>query len=112
MKFDDILLKFRRESFTQKEKGTHFERLMRSWLLSDPRYSMLTEVWLWEDFPSKADFGGKDSFLTITMVRMQCFPASNRMNTNSARCRLLTSTSPSTTRKTYYGEWNKQNIYV
>jgi len=65
MKFDDILHIFRAESFTQRDKGTQFERLMRSWLLSDPRYSMLTEVWLWEDFPSKADFGGKDTGIDL-----------------------------------------------
>lgn len=61
----DILYIFRTESFTQKDKGTRFERLMRLWLLSDPRYSMLTEVWLWEDFPSKADFGGKDTGIDL-----------------------------------------------
>ena len=33
---------------------------MRAWLLSDPRYSELDEVWMWEDFPSRKDFGGKD----------------------------------------------------
>ena len=65
MQFADILHKFRTESFTQKDKGTQFERLMRSWLLSDPRYSMLTTVWLWEDFPSKADFGGKDTGIDL-----------------------------------------------
>lgn len=61
MTFKEVLNKFRAESFTQKDKGTQFERLMRSWLLSDPRYSNLTEVWMWEDFPSKKDFGGKDT---------------------------------------------------
>ena len=39
MNFKDILHKFRTESFTEKEKGTKFERLMRSWLLTDPRYN-------------------------------------------------------------------------
>ena len=61
----DILYIFRTESFTQKDKGTRFERLMRSWLLSDPRYSNLTDVWMWEDFPSKADFGGKDTGIDL-----------------------------------------------
>ncbi|MBD5311256.1 MAG: DEAD/DEAH box helicase [Bacteroides sp.] len=65
MKFNDILYKFRAESFTPKDKGTQFERLMQSWLLSDPRYSILTDVWLWEDFPSKADLGGKDTGIDL-----------------------------------------------
>lgn len=50
MNFKDILHKFRTESFTEKEKGTKFERLMRSWLLTDPRYNELEKVWLWEEF--------------------------------------------------------------
>lgn len=65
MTFNEILHKFRSESFTQKDKGTKFERLMQLWLLSDPRYSNLTEVWMWEDFPSKGDFGGKDTGIDL-----------------------------------------------
>lgn len=65
MKFNSVLDKFRVESFTQKDKGTQFERLMRSWLLSDPRYSNLNKVWMWEDFPSKKDFGGKDTGIDL-----------------------------------------------
>ncbi len=60
MTFKEVLRRFRSESFTEKDKGTKFERLMRAWLLSDPRYSELAEVWMWEDFPSRKDFGGKD----------------------------------------------------
>ena len=65
MTLNDILHKFRTESFTEKEKGLQFERLMRSWLLSDPRYSNLTDVWMWEDFPGKKDFGGKDTGIDL-----------------------------------------------
>lgn len=65
MNFEEILQRFRNKSFTEKEKGTNFERLMRLWLLSDPRYSNLTDVWLWEDFPSRKDFGGKDTGIDL-----------------------------------------------
>lgn len=41
MTFKDILRKFRIESFTEKEKGTKFERLMRLCFLTDPRYNKL-----------------------------------------------------------------------
>ncbi|QIK53794.1 DEAD/DEAH box helicase [Dysgonomonas sp. HDW5B] len=61
MTFKDILQKFRKESFSEKEKGTKFERLIKSWLLTDPRYAdKLQKVWLWEEFPGRKDFGGKD----------------------------------------------------
>lgn len=54
MTFNDILTEFR-QSITQKEKGTKFERLMRSWLLTDPRFNQLQTVWMWEDFPAKSE---------------------------------------------------------
>lgn len=57
---NDILSEIRLKSLTEKEKGTDFERLMKLWFLTDPRYSNLEKVWLWEDFPAKKDFGGKD----------------------------------------------------
>lgn len=65
MNFKEILHKFRAESFTEKEKGTKFERLMRSWLLTDPRYNGLEQVWLWEDFPGRKDFGGSDTGIDL-----------------------------------------------
>lgn len=65
MNFKEILHKFRTESFTEKEKGTKFERLMRSWLLTDPRYNELESVWLWEDFPGRNDFGGNDTGIDL-----------------------------------------------
>lgn len=65
MNFKEILHKFRTESFTEKEKGTKFERLMRSWLLTDPRYNELEKVWLWEEFPGRKDFGGTDTGIDL-----------------------------------------------
>lgn len=60
MTFLDVLNFLRADSLSEHEKGSRFERLMRSWFLADPRYAELTEVWLWEDFPAKKDFGGSD----------------------------------------------------
>ena len=57
---NDILTEIRQKSLTEKEKGTDFERLMKLWFLTDPRYSNLKRVWLWEEFPARKDFGGKD----------------------------------------------------
>ena len=56
----DILSEIRLKSLSEKDKGTDFERLMKLWFLTDPRYSELEKVWLWEEFPSRKDFGGKD----------------------------------------------------
>ena len=57
---NEILAEIRQKSLTEKEKGTDFERLMKLWFLTDPRYSNLQDVWLWEEFPARKDFGGKD----------------------------------------------------
>lgn len=56
----DVLRDIRLKSETEREKGTDFERLMKLWFLTDPRYSELEKVWLWEEFPCRKDFGGKD----------------------------------------------------
>ena len=39
---------------------------MRSFLLTDPTYSnVFNEVWLWNDFPFRKDFGGKDTGIDL-----------------------------------------------
>ena len=62
---NDILQEIRLKSMTEREKGTDFERLMKLWFLTDPRYSDLEKVWLWEEFPCRKDFGGKDLGIDI-----------------------------------------------
>lgn len=59
--FDEILNLFREYSATELEKGHKFEQLIQRWLLSDPRYSnTVKRVWLWNEFPAKAEFGTQD----------------------------------------------------
>lgn len=55
-----ILEKIRTLSLSEKDKGTMFERLIKLWFLTDPRYNMLTDVWLWEEFPERKELGGHD----------------------------------------------------
>ena len=60
MTFDDILEKYRAESFSEHDKGSRFEVLMKNFLLTYPQYrGIFSDVWLWKDFPYKNDFGGK-----------------------------------------------------
>lgn len=61
MNFKDILNKYREISFSERDKGDRFERLMKNYFLTDPQYTSTVEkVWLWSEFPAKDDFGGKD----------------------------------------------------
>jgi predicted helicase len=59
--FERIIQKYRDTSFSERDKGYRFEKLMREYLKSDPLYAaQWSNVWLWSDFPSRQDFSGKD----------------------------------------------------
>lgn len=58
--FHEVLSEIRASSLSEKEKGTRFERLMKLWFMTDPRYNSLEKVWLWEEFPARSGLGGKD----------------------------------------------------
>ena len=57
---NEVLAEIRQKSLSEREKGQDFERLMKLWFLTDPRYNNLEKVWLWEEFPGRKDFGGTD----------------------------------------------------
>lgn len=64
--FHSILTTFRKYSFSERDKGNKFEQLMQAYLQTDPKYSgKFTHVWLWASFPSKMDFGGKDTGIDL-----------------------------------------------
>jgi len=66
MGFEQVLDKYRKIAFSERDKGTRFERLMQAYLKTDPRYSQeLKEVWLWNEFPYKSEFSGKDTGIDI-----------------------------------------------
>jgi predicted helicase len=49
---NDLLVEFSQASRTNRDKGTHFERLMASYLKTDPQYAdRLSDVWLWPEWP-------------------------------------------------------------
>ena len=59
--FFALLEKIRNESYSEKDKGTKFERLVRDYFRTSKRFiGQLDQVWLWNDFPFRKDFGGKD----------------------------------------------------
>ena len=59
--FNKILKKYRQKAFSERDKGDRFERLMQAYLQTDPKYAFqFKNVWMWNNFPCKKDFGGKD----------------------------------------------------
>lgn len=62
MTFKSILEKFRKYALSERDKGNKFEKLMQAYLQTDPKYATLfSRVWLWNEFPFRKDFGGKDT---------------------------------------------------
>jgi len=69
MSFSTVLEKYRKLSYTEKEKGTRFERLMQAYLKTDPKYAYkFKHVWLWEEFPAKNDLGGSDTGIDLVAL--------------------------------------------
>ena len=102
MEFNDLLKRYRAESFSEAEKGTKFERLMRAYLLALPKFEgLLTNVWLWHDFPYRTDFGsGHDLGIdlvakTVTgeywAVQCKCYAADAYISKESVDTFLSTS---------------------
>ena len=59
--FIQILNRFRKEAFSERDKGYRFERLIQAYLKSTSIYqSVFEDVWLWMEFPYHNQFGGKD----------------------------------------------------
>lgn len=66
MGFKQILAKYRQLAFSERDKGERFERLMQAYLRTDPIYAnKFKNVWMWEDFPGRKDFGGKDTGIDL-----------------------------------------------
>ncbi len=69
MTFDRILDKYRKKSFSERDKGDRFERLMQAYLQTDPKYSYrFKNVWLWNEFPSKFDLGSIDTGIDLVAL--------------------------------------------
>lgn len=66
MGFNNILTKYRKISFSEKDKGERFERLMKAYLLTDPKFEYkFKKVWLWSEFPGRDDLGGGDTGIDL-----------------------------------------------
>jgi len=69
MSFKNILEKYRKISFSERDKGDRFERLMQAYLLTDPKYAyQFKKVYLWNEFPGKKDLGGSDTGIDLVAV--------------------------------------------
>ncbi len=90
MSFQKVLDKYREFSFSERDKGDRFERLIQAYLQTDPTYSnTLKYVWMWNEFPGKKDFGGKDTGIDLVAltidgdywaIQCKCYKESGRID--------------------------------
>lgn len=90
--FEQIIEKYRENSTSERNKGDKFERLMQAYLLTKPTYkNLLSDVWLWSDFPYKNQFGtgGKDTGIDLVCrthegeywaVQCKCYQADKKID--------------------------------
>jgi predicted helicase len=65
----NILKKYCEISFSERDKGDRFERLIKAYLQTDPKYANLfTKIWLWNEFPGRKDFGGTDTGIDLVAL--------------------------------------------
>lgn len=89
-KFEQIIDSYRENSFSEREKGDKFEKLIQAYLLTKPEYkSILTTVWCWSDFPYKNQFSGKDTGIDLVCktfdneywaVQCKCYQADKKID--------------------------------
>ena len=66
MNLKDILTELENNSFSLRDKGAKFELLIKNWFLTTKLYSdNIKEIWLWNEFPYKNQFGGSDSGIDL-----------------------------------------------
>ena len=61
MLFQKILAQYRAKSFSERDKGARFERVMTAFLKTYPPYrGVIKRIWLWKDFPYRQNISGQD----------------------------------------------------
>ncbi|MCH8568980.1 MAG: DEAD/DEAH box helicase family protein [Balneolales bacterium] len=64
--FHRILEKYRKYSFSERDKGDRFERLMQAYLKTTREYeNVFKNVWLWSEFFGRRDMGGSDTGIDL-----------------------------------------------
>lgn len=63
---DQVLIKYRKKAFSERDKGDRFERLMKRFLQTYQTYEgMFSDVWMWNEFPCRNDISGKDTGIDL-----------------------------------------------
>ena len=72
MNLKDIFKELEENSHSKRDKGTRFELLIKNWFLTTKLYSdNIKEIWLWDEFPYKNQFGGSDSGIDLIIHNLE-----------------------------------------
>lgn len=67
--FWSIIQDIRKKAYTEHDKGTRFERLICNYLKTSKKYEiLLKEIWLWNEFPYRKEFGGSDTGIDLVAL--------------------------------------------
>ena len=90
MTFQDVLTKYRTQSFSTRDQGDRFEHLMKRYLMTDPKYaSEFKRVDLWMEFYARDQFGGIDTGIDLVAetqsgeywaIQCKCYKETDRID--------------------------------
>ena len=88
--FNQLLEEYRQKAFSERDKGIRFEKLMQGFMQTYPAYrGRFAAVWLWNEFPFRGDFGGKDTGIDLVAktvegdywaVQCKCYQEKSRID--------------------------------
>lgn len=68
---DQVLEKYRKYAYSERDKGDRFEHLMKRFLETYQTYKgFFSNVWLWNEFPCRNDISGKDTGIDLVAKTM------------------------------------------
>lgn len=98
----EVLSKYRKESFSTRNNGDKFERLIKNFLLTYPMYkNRLSEVWMWQEFPFRDSIGKQDVGIDLVArtfedeywaIQCKCFDKNTYIDKGDVDTFLSTST--------------------
>lgn len=100
MNFNSVLQKHRKLAFSERDKGGRFERLIEAYLYTDPKYTHLTKIWVWNEFPYRSEFGSQDIGIDLVAqtvegeywaIQCKCYQEDARINKEEVDTFLSTS---------------------
>lgn len=99
--FEKVINRYRKQSYSEADKGNRFERLMQAMLRTIPPYcNELQQVWLWSDFPYRLSISAHDSGIDLVAqtndgnywaIQCKCYRADAKIDKGDVDTFLTTS---------------------